>query len=280
MRADSPYRDPSFRAILLLLLLLPPGTARAQATLPPILRAVGFDQRLNEQVPLDLAFTDEGGRAVTLGDYFDGKPVILVLAYYKCPMLCTQVLNGLVQGLMDVPFTPGKDFEVVTVSFDPREKPALAAAKKKTYLERYGRPGAERGWHFLTGGAEPVRRLADAVGFRYTYDAKNDQYAHASGIMMLTPSGKVSRYFFDIKFPSRDLRLGLVEASENRIGSPIDQVLLFCFHYDPAEGRYGPVVLNFVRLGGVLTVLALGTFLFVMLRQERRRARQALPNAG
>jgi protein SCO1/2 len=245
-----------------------------------MLRDVGFDQKLDAQVPLGLTFTDEAGRAVRLGDYFDGKPVILVLAYYRCPMLCTEVLNGLVRALLDVPLDIGKDFHVVTVSFDPREKHELAAAKKKTYLERYGRPGAEAGWHFLTGDEEPIRRLTEAVGFRYVYDERNDQFAHASGILVLTPAGKVSRYFYDVRYSPRDLRLGLVEASANRIGSPVDQVLLFCFHYDPAEGRYGPTIMNFVRLGGVLIVLAIGLFVAYLWWQERRKANPVLPTAG
>jgi protein SCO1/2 len=262
------------------LLLALGNVAHAEAVLPPPLRGVGFDQRLGAQVPPDLMFRDEAGRAVRLGDYFDGKPVILVLAYYKCPMLCTQVLNGLVRALLDVPLDVGKDFRVLTVSFDPRETPELAAAKKKTYLERYGRPGAEEGWHFLTGEEGPIHRLTEAVGFRYHYDARNDQFAHASGILVLTPAGKIARYFYDITYSPRDVRLALVEASENRIGSPVDKILLYCFHYDPIEGRYGPVVMTFVRLGGVLTVLALGAFMAVMWRQERRRARRNATTAG
>jgi protein SCO1/2 len=260
--------------------MLAAGPTPADGQRPRALRDVGFDQRLDEQVPLDLVFRDEAGQTVRLGDYFHGKPVILVLAYYRCPMLCTEVLNGLVRALMDVPFAPGKDFEILTVSFDPRETPELAAAKKKTYLERYGRPGAEAGWHFLTGAQEPIKRLTEAVGFRYTYDARQDQFAHASGIMILTPAGKISRYFYDIRYSPRDLRLGLVEASENRIGSKVDQVLLFCFHYEPAAGKYGPTVMNLVRLGGVLTMLAIGALVGVLWRLERRKARQALPTAG
>jgi protein SCO1/2 len=263
-----------------LLLALGAGSALGRANLPPVLRDVGFDQRLDAQVPLDLVFRDEAGRDVTLGEYFNGKPVILVLAYYRCPMLCTEVLNGLVRALLDIKFDIGKEFDVLTVSFDPREGPELAAAKKKTYLERYGRPGAEAGWHFLTGQQEPITRLTEAVGFRYTYDPRNDQFAHASGIMVLTPTGKISRYFYDINYSPRDLRLGLVEASENKIGSPVDHVLLFCFHYDPVEGRYGPVIMNFVRLGGVLTMLAIGTLVAVLRRQERRRARRQVAPIG
>jgi protein SCO1/2 len=259
--------------LTLLVIVITAGPVRADAQLPRSLQGVGFDQKLDAQVPFDLSFRDEAGRAVELGDYFGDRPVILVLAYYRCPMLCTQVLNGLVKALLEVPLDVGRDFNVVTVSFDPRETPELAAAKKKSYLERYGRSGAEAGWHFLTGEQEPITRLTQAVGFRYRYDPVNDQFAHASGIMVLTPRGKVSRYFYDISYSPRDLRLGLVEASNNRIGTASDQVLLFCFHYDPAEGKYGAAVMNFVRLGGVLTVLAVGAFVFVMWRQERRKAR-------
>jgi protein SCO1/2 len=244
--------------------------AQADASLPPILQQVRFDQRLDQQVPLDLPFVDDSGNAVKLGDYFGSKPVILVLAYYRCPMLCTQVLNGLVQAMQDMPFEIGKEFQVVTVSFDAREKPDLAAAKKKTYVERYGRPGAVAGWHFLTGADDAIHRLADSVGFHFTYDARRDLFAHASGIMLLTPHGRISRYFYDINYSGRDLRLGLVEASENKIGSPVDQVLLFCFHYDPSEGKYGATIMNFVRLGGVMTMLGLGTFLGLLWRQEWR----------
>jgi protein SCO1/2 len=256
---------------VLSLLAVAPG--QAQPVLPPVLREVGFDQRLDEQVPLDLTFRDEAGRPVRLREYFDGKPVILVLAYYRCPMLCTEVLNGVVRALLDISLTVGKDFNVLTISFDPRERPELAAAKKTTYLERYGRPGAEEGWHFLTGDEEPIKRLTAAVGFRYVYDEDSGQYAHPSGIMVLTPTGKISRYFYDIKYSPGDLRLGLVEASESRIGSPVDQVLLYCFHYDPVEGKYGPAVMTFVRLGGVLTLLVLSWFFIVLWRREWRRAR-------
>lgn len=259
----------------LLLTLVPLYPVRAQEGLPRVLRGVGFDQRLNEQVPLDAVFRDETGQPVRLGDYFGDKPVILVLAYYRCPQLCTEVLNGLVRALLDVPFTIGQEFTIVTVSFDPRETPALAAAKKKTYVGRYGRQGAVAGWHFLTGEETSIRALTSAVGFRYVYDARRDQFAHASGIMVLTPGGTIARYFYDIRYSPLDLRLSLVEASENRIGSPVDQVLLYCFHYDPSEGKYGPVVMRFVRLGGAMTVLTLGTFLGVMWRRERRKARAA-----
>jgi protein SCO1/2 len=267
--------------LCLVILLVRVPCARADTSLPPVLRDVRFDQRLNAQVPLDAPFVDENGRPVHLGDYFGRKPVILVLAYYRCPMLCTQVLNGLVRSLLDIPFDVGKEFDVVTVSFDPRETPELAAAKKHTYVDRYARPGANEGWHFLTGEESSIKRLTDAVGFQYVYDPRHDQFAHASGIVVLTPSGRIARYFYGIDFAPRDLRFGLEEASENRIGSPVDRaVLFFCFHYDPIEGRYGPVIMNLVRLGGVLTILAIGTFLAVMWRQERRKARQGLAPTG
>jgi protein SCO1/2 len=249
------------------------GAAQGQSQLPAQLRDIGIDQRLNEQVPLDLVFRDETGRSVHLGDYFRDKPVILVLAYYRCPMLCTLVLNGLVQALLDVPFDPGKDFQIVTVSFDPREAPEMARAKKKTYVERYGRPGAAENWHFLTGEEEAIKQFTQAVGFRYRYDDKEDQFIHASGIMLTTPHGKLARYFYGVNFNPRDLRLGLVEAAGNKIGGPVEQILLFCFHYDPSVGKYSTAILNIVRLGGVLTVLAIVFMVGAFLWQERRRSR-------
>ncbi len=257
---------------LVLSLALGAGLARAQPSLPPSLRGVGFDQRVNEQVPLDLGFHDEAGREVHLADYFHGKPVILILAWYRCPMLCTEVLNGVTRSMLDMSLTAGKDFEVLTVSFDPREGPELAAAKKKTYLERYGRPGADAGWHFLTGDEKSINRLTDAVGFRYTYDEYHDQFAHASGIMVLTPTGKLYRYFLDIKYPARDLQLSLVQASDNKVGSVVDQALLFCFHYDPSQGKYGPAIMNLVRLGGILTVLAIGLMVLALRRKNSQPA--------
>jgi len=258
--------------VLLALLTFSPPSARAQSALPPVLRQVDFEQRLDAQVPPDVQFKDEHDQTVRVGQYFGDKPVILVLAYFRCPMLCTEVLNGLVRAMLDLRFDAGKEFTVLTVSFDARETPAMAAAKKKTYVERYGRPGAAEGWHFLTGSEESIQRLTQAVGFRYTYDAKHDQFAHSSGIMLLTPEGRISRYFYDINYPARDLRLGLVEASEHKIGSPVEKILLFCFHYDPMEGRYGPAIMNLVRLGGVLTMLSLALFMGILWRQERRKA--------
>jgi len=260
----------------LLLMLSTAEKAAAQTVLPKALQNVGFDQRLNEQVPLDLPFKDDEGDRVTLRKYFGEKPVILVLAYYRCPMLCTQVLNGLVQGLREMPFTVGKEFSVVTVSFDPNETTDMAAAKKRTYLHSYGKSEAAASWHFLTGDQQSISRLTHAVGFRYAYDSLSDQYAHAAGIVVLTPTGKISRYFYDVHYSGRDLRLGLVEASHNKIGSPIDQILLFCFHYDPTAGKYGAAIMNFVRVGGVLTMVGLGLMIGLLLRGERARRRVAV----
>jgi protein SCO1/2 len=250
--------------------------AFAQNTLPKILQGVGFDQRLDEQVPLDISFTDDEGQHVTLGKYFAEKPVILVMAYYRCPMLCTQVLNGLVQGLRDMPFTIGKEFRVVTVSFDPHETTEMAAAKKRTYLHAYAKPEAAEGWSFLTGDERSIRELTRAIGFRFAYDPASDQFAHAAGIVVLTPTGKISRYFYDVHYSGRDLRLGLVEASQNKIGSPIDQILLFCFHYDPNAGKYGATIMNFVRAGGVLTVIGLGLMFRLLMKGERTRRQTAV----
>ncbi len=266
--------------ILLFLLMLSTGAVHAQEKakegLPRVLQGVGFDQRLDAQVPLDARFRDEEGRSVQLGEYFSDKPVILVLAYYKCPQLCTEVLNGLVRAMLDLPFDVGKEYRVVTVSFDPSEKPELADAKRKAYLERYGRRGAADGWHFLTGDKDSINRLTKAVGFRYVYDDKLKQFAHASGIMILTPRGRIARYFYDIRYSPLDVRLSLVEASANRIGSPVDQVLLYCFHYDPEEGKYGPAVMRLVRLGGIVSMLTLGSFIGIMLWRERRKAKAAV----
>jgi protein SCO1/2 len=267
--------------IALAALALVAPAAQADAVLPPILRQVKFDQNLNAQVPLDAVFKDEAGRTVKLGDYFHGKPVVLVLAYFRCPMLCTEVLNGLVRAMLDVPYNAGREFEVLTVSFDARETPRMAAAKKKTYLERYGRPGAKEGWHFLTGQEDSIRLLADAVGFRFTYDPRNDQFAHASGIMILTPQGRVARYLYGIDYSPRDFKLGLMEASLNKIGSPVERaVLFFCFHYQPEDGKYGVIIMNFVRLGGVLTVVGIVVLVAVLLRHDKRRALQGVVKAG
>jgi protein SCO1/2 len=244
---------------------------RGQSEVQPILEKVKIEHKLNAQVPLELKFHDEQGEPVTLGDYFQGRPVIMILAYYRCPMLCNQVLNGLTDGLRGVSFDADKEFQVVVVSFDARERPALAAAKKESYVEHYGRPGAENGWHFLTGEQSAIDRLTQAVGFPYLYDSVHDQFIHDSGIMILTPQGRISRYLYGIDFPPRDLRLALVESSANRIGSPIDHVLLLCFHYDPNTGRYTATVLGIVRIAGGVTIFGLGVFLIRAWRRELKR---------
>lgn len=244
-----------------------PGDAAAAK--PGLLSKIAIDQRLNQQVPLDLTFVEESGREVRLGEYFGKRPVLLALVYYECPMLCTQVLNGVVSALGTLKFDVGREFDVVAVSINPREGPGLASQKKAAYLERYGRPHTAAGWHFLTGRQESITRLADAVGFRYEYDPKIGQYAHAAGIELLTPKGIIARYFYGIEFAPRDIRFGVIEASEERIGSPIDDVLLLCYHYDPTTGKYGATAIGMVRIGAVATVLAFLTFLFVSLRRER-----------
>ena len=257
------------RASLAALLALAPALAAAQmgAVPPPspatpgVLPQVGFDQRLGESVPLDLAFTDDTGRAVKLADYFGKKPVVLSLVYYDCPMLCTLSLNGLAGALEVLSFVPGQEFEVVTVSFDPKETPALAAAKKKAYLARSKRPGAQAGWHFLTGPAESIAALTRAVGFRYVWDEPTKQFAHPAGVVVLSPEGRVSHYLFGVEYAPKDLRLALVAAAGGRIGGPADQLLLYCYRYDPHAGRFSASILNLVRLLGVLTVLGLAAFI-------------------
>jgi protein SCO1/2 len=258
-----------------ILAVYPQHLVAQEVTQPAVLKDVGIDQHLNEQLPLEVTFRDETGARVRLGDYFGQRPVILALVYYECPMLCTLTLNGLVGALKSLAFSAGREFDVLAVSFNPAETAALAAAKKQTYLASYGRADTAHGWHFLTGDEAAIARLAQAVGFRYTYVPAQQQYAHAAGITLLTPQGRIARYFFGVEFAPRDLRLGLVEASHNQIGSPVDQLLLYCFHYDPATGTYSAAALNIVRLGGGLTVVALGGFLVVMFRRERQRVRRA-----
>jgi len=245
-------------------------SAFADQDRPAALQSVGIDQRLNEQAPLDLIFRDETGRAVKLGDYFGDKPVILSLVYYECPMLCTLTLNGLVRSMRVLPFGVGERYAVVTVSFNPRETSSLAAAKKKEYLAHYARPGGETGWHFLTGDESSIQKLTQAVGFHYNYDPQSGQFAHATGLVILTPQGRIARYFYGVEFSPRDLRLALDEASANKIGSPVEAMLLFCFHYDPMTGKYGLIITRVIQLAGAGTVLALGGFMAVMLWRERR----------
>ena len=245
-------------------IMSPPASVR-----PPYLQNVGIEQHLNGQVPADLAFVDESGRPVKLGDYFGKKPLILNLVYYNCPMLCGEALAGLTASMKMIKFDAGNQFEVITVSFNPKETPQLAAEKKADYLKRYGRPNAAAGWHFLTGPAESINALTNAVGFQYQYDASKDQYAHATAIMVLTPEGRISRYFYGVDFPPKDLRLGLVEASQEKIGNAVDQVLLYCYHYDPTAGKYGAVVSNMLKLGGGLTILFIVGLIFILIRLDR-----------
>jgi protein SCO1/2 len=237
-----------------------PETGSPSTGLPTALRDVRIEQKLDQQVPLDLVFRDESGQPVKLGQYFGQKPVVLAFVYYDCPMLCTQVLNGMATSFRVLPFQIGKEFDVVTVSFDPRETSALATSKKKVYLnylpERM-RADANSGWHFLTGDQDSITKLTEAVGFHYFYDEATKQFAHASGVMLTTPQGKLSRYFYGIEYPARDLRLGLIESSANKIGSPVDQLLLYCYHYDPATGKYGAAVMKIMRIAGVGTLLAI-----------------------
>lgn len=235
---------------------------------PELLKDVSIDQKLNGSVPLSLTFRDEHGNTVELGQYFTDKPVILTLVYYDCPMLCTQVLNGLDRSMKLMTLDLGKDYNVVTVSIDPTERLVLAEAKQALYTGMYGRPGAAQGWHFLTGEDAQIKTLANAVGFRYAYDPDSKQYAHASAIMVLTPEGKISRYFYGVTYPERDLRLGLVQASEGKIGTPVDQVLLFCYHYDPHTGKYGLLISRLIELSGLLTVLIGGALLIFLFRGE------------
>jgi protein SCO1/2 len=245
---------------------VPAGNSKA---LPPLLQGIGIDQRLNEQVPLNLQFRDETGKTVRLGDYIGKKPVILSLVYFDCPMLCTMAENGLLHSLQEVKFSVGREFDVLTVSFDPHDTPELAAAKKAVYVGLYGRKGAERGWHFLTGDEASIEQLTRAVGFRYRYDAQAKQFVHATGIMVLTAQGRIARYFYGIYYPSRDLRLGLVEASANKIGSPVDEVLLFCCRYDPATGKYGVIISRIIQISGLMTVLSIGGLILALSRSRQ-----------
>jgi len=245
---------------------------RAQQVAPQaILSKVGISQNLSARIPLDLAFRDEEGKSVRLGDFFGRRPIVLSLVYFDCPALCTEVLNGELRTMKAISLDLGKDFDAVTVSFEPKDTPALAKAKRDVYAGQYGRPGAAAHWHFLTGEQQSIDALTDAVGFRYAYDASVRQYAHAAAILTLTPDGRIDRYFYGAQYPARDVRLGLVEASEGKIGSLTDQALLYCYQYDPMTGKYGLVVMNVLRAAGGLTVLSLGAFLLVMFLRERKR---------
>lgn len=248
-----------------------------QSTTPVILREVSISQNLNSQIPPDLIFRDETGKSVHLGDYFGKKPIVLSLVYFDCPALCTEVLNGELHTMQSISLNLGKDFEAITVSFEPKDSPALAKAKRDVYAGQYGRPGAADHWHFLTGEPTSIDALTKAVGFHYAYDSGSRQYAHAAAIMVLTGDGRIDRYFYGVQYPARDMRLGLVEASEGKIGTVTDHALLFCYQYDPATGKYGLIVMNVVRAAGGLTVLALGIFMLIMFRRDHKHG--AIPPA-
>jgi protein SCO1 len=253
--------------------LLPGHTAgQARTTPKELAKEIGLDQRLGEQVPLDIELRDERGQAVAFGELLHDRPVVLALVYYRCPMLCTQVLNGLLKSSQALTLELGTDYDILAVSIDPQDTPETAAEKKVTYIAKYRRAGAETGWRFLTAEQQQVERLAAAIGYRYRYDPRSGQYAHPSGIVVLTPGGRIARYFYGIDYPPRDLRLGLVESSAGRIGTPVDQILLLCFHYDPATGKYGLVISRVLQIAGSATALSLGAFLWAMFRLERRRS--------
>lgn len=263
--------------------LVTDAAGRAQVAPPPlvvrvspstqIINKVRLDQRMNAQVPLNLAFRDDNGRPVTLGQFFGSKPVMMNLIQYRCRMLCSQEMNVLVHSLRQLRFDAGNQFTLLTVSIDPTETPALAAAKKKTYLARYGRPGTAAGWHFLTGDQASIQALANAIGYHYTYDARTDQFAHPDGIEILTPHGKVARYFMRLEYPSEGLRLGLVEAAKGKIGTPLDTLALLCYHYDPLTGTYSLAFMKLLRLAGIATMLAIGAGILLMKRRERSARR-------
>ena len=235
---------------------------------PPQLKDVTFRQRLNETLPLDALFKDEAGRPVALGTYFGHRPVVLAFVYYSCPMLCTQVMNGISSALKVMPFEAGKDFDVVLVSFDARDTPASAAEKKRAHLQYWSAAADADAWHLLTGDEATIRRVTSAAGFNYRWDERTGQFAHVSGVLVVTPQGKLSRYFYGVEYSPKELRLALVESGEGRIGSALDELLLYCFHYDPESGQYGVIVMNLIRLGGVMTLLFIGGFIFLTRRRE------------
>jgi protein SCO1/2 len=258
---------------------VPSGTGPAAGNMPAVLENVGFQPRLNAHLPLELAFRDEAGRDVQLRDYFREKPVLLALVYYGCPMLCNQTEQGVVGALRMLSFNPGRDYEVVFVSFDPRESPDMAAQKKESAMTHFRRPETASGWHFLTGSKESIDALTKGANFRYSFDQKSNLFAHASGIMLLTPDGRISRYFYGVEYPARDIRLGLVDASAGKIATPIDRALLFCYQYDPTSARYSAAILKIIRLGGVLTMLALVAGILIFRRRDIAAARTKLQGA-
>lgn len=246
--------------------------------LPKALAEVGIQQKLNEQISPDIEFKNEDGQTVKLGEYFGKRPVVLALVYYECPMLCSEVLNGLTGSLKALNFTAGKEFDVVAISFDAREndKPGLAKNKKESYVKRYDRAGTENGWHFLTGTQDSIDKITQAVGFKYTWDEQTKQFAHAGAIMILTPEGKLSKYLYGIDYAPKDVKLAIVESSENKIGSPVDQLMLYCFHYDPATGKYGLAVMRVMRVGGLLTLFGLGAMIFVFWRRNKQKEKDVI----
>jgi protein SCO1/2 len=245
----------------------------AASTVPPQLRDVTFEQRLGEQLPLDTPFRDEAGRDVTLGDYFGDTPVVFAFVYYQCPMLCTQVMNGISSAIRVLEFTPGQEFEVVLVSFDPRDTPEAAAAKKDEHLAYWDALPQADSWHFLTGDEPAIRAVTSAAGFNYRWEERTQQFVHVSGVLTVTPEGRLSRYFYGVEYSPRDLRLALVESSDGRIGSAVDELLLYCFHYDPAAGQYGPMVMNIMRLGALVTMSLVGGFVLLMWRRDAKAAK-------
>jgi len=259
--------------IFLLLAIALPAFAQTNSATPPQLPGkVAIDQKLNAQLPMDLMLRDESGRVVRLGQYFNhGRPVLLNFMYYRCPMLCPMVMDGIANGLTELRFDIGREFDVITVSVDPRDTPEQATAKKETYVKRYGRFGAANGWHFLTGPESAIKKLTSTAGFQYAYDIKMDQFAHGAVLIAVTPQGRVSRYLYGFEYKARDLRLALVEASAGKIGNTSDAILLLCYHYDPATGKYSRSAMNFVRAGGVATILSLAGFIFIMIRREHGR---------
>jgi len=274
-----------------LTLLFAAATARAQMTpdnvgqpasgMPTILRGVGFRPELNAQMPLDASFKDETGKDVRLGDYLQPqKPVLLAFVYYGCPMMCTQLEQGVVGSLRMLSFNPGRDYEVVFVSFDDRDTPEMAAAKKTTAMNKFRRPETSTGWHFLSGSKESISAVTNAANFHFNYDARNNLFAHASGILLLTPDGRISRYFYGVEFPARDVRLGLVDASAGKIGSPVDHVLLYCFQYDPSTAHYSATILGIVRLSGILTIATMIVAFLIFRRRERAAAHPNLHHQG
>ena len=246
-------------------------TGIVASNVPPQFQEVTFAQRLNERLPLEASFRDETGRIVSLGEYFGTKPVVLSFVYYQCPMLCSQTMNGISSALKVVPFAPGKDFEVVLISFDPRDTPEAANAKKQAHLKHWSAENTADGWHFLTGDEATIRQVTSAAGFTYKWEEESGQYAHVSGLLTATPDGRLSRYFYGVEYSPKELRLALVESGEGRIGSLVEELLLYCFQYDPTSGRYGAVVMNLVRLGGIITLAFVAAFVFLMRRRESRQ---------